>query len=110
MVALTVGLIVLWSITPLKNLLDQEAQIRTLRTEKKKTQRANNKLRRGITSLRKDPDHIEMLARRRLGLIKTDEVAYVVIEPPAIEVKQEPPEEPSSFWEKFADKLRSLFI
>lgn len=43
----------------------------------------NAALRAEIARLRTDPEHLEALARRRLGLLKPDEMVYRFVDPDA---------------------------
>jgi cell division protein FtsB len=55
-------------------------EIRLIR-EQEQYDRQNNQLREEIRLL-KTPEYIERLAREQLGLVKQDEIAVILVEPP----------------------------
>ena len=103
--------ITVWSFSPLSARLQQEHELATLQRKKAHYQKENKKLKIEIARLKKDPEHIEMLARKNFGFIKSGEEAYVVIEdkqafsakPAAKEADRAP-----SVWQLVKEKISEL--
>lgn len=79
--SLALFLMLLWALAPLTARLAQQKEIASLLSERRRVRQENTRLRRENRGLRKDPEYIEWMARRELGLIKSDEEAFVVIGP-----------------------------
>jgi hypothetical protein len=68
------------AIKPTKDLLQQKSRVTGIAQELTVLQRSNGRLEHRIAKL-KDPDYIDQLARRQIGLVKPGEVPYVVMPP-----------------------------
>ena len=66
------------AVYPVRTYLGQRAQIHTLERESLILERANVRLDHRIASLH-DPGELERLARECLGMVKTGEIAFVVV-------------------------------
>lgn len=92
--------------------LDQGQEIRALKQERGRNVRANKLLKKDIERLKGDPLYIELLARKDLGLIKSDEEAFIVISPDKqVQIEKRRPRPPRGLWqdiEKTAMKLLRL--
>ncbi|MEA2478067.1 MAG: Septum formation initiator [Actinomycetota bacterium] len=77
---LILGLLGAMAIKPTKDLLQQKSRVAGVAQELAVLQKSNGRLEHRIAKL-KDPDYIDQLARRQIGLVKPGEVPYVVMPP-----------------------------
>ena len=69
----------LWALSPIRVRLEQQRELNGLLKDKERLAGDNARLRDEIFRLELSPGYIEWLARKELGLIKSDEEAFVVI-------------------------------
>ena len=63
---------------PLRTYLNQRAEITGLQTDAQELERANAALEERIRQLH-TPDYLERLARECLGMVRPDEIAFIVV-------------------------------
>ncbi|HSJ33659.1 MAG TPA: septum formation initiator family protein [Acidimicrobiia bacterium] len=80
---LVVGVAVLTNVVPYRQILDQHRQVEAAAAELESLQDENSMLTARRDALQ-TPVEIERLAREKLGYVRPGEVAYVVLEPPAV--------------------------
>jgi len=80
---LVVGVAVLTNVVPYRQILDQNRQVEAAAAELESLQDENSMLTARRDALQ-TPVEIERLAREKLGYVRPGEVAYVVLEPPAV--------------------------
>jgi cell division protein FtsB len=80
---LVVGMAVLTNVVPYRQIVDQSRQVEAAAAELDALQEENAMLTARRDAL-KTPVEIERLAREKLGYVRPGEVAYVVLEPPAL--------------------------
>lgn len=80
---LVVGAAVLTNVVPYRQILDQHRQVEAAAAELETLQDENSMLTARRDALQ-TPVEIERLAREKLGYVRPGEVAYVVLEPPAV--------------------------
>ncbi|MDQ3878841.1 MAG: septum formation initiator family protein, partial [Actinomycetota bacterium] len=73
---LLLGLLGAMAIKPTRDLLQQRSRVAGVARELALLQHSNNRLEQRIAKL-KDPDYIDQLARRQIGLVRPGEVPYV---------------------------------
>ena len=73
-ILLGTSLIIIWSPRGLLHLRDLHQEYHELIEKNQTIQENNHRLYQEITRLRKDPDSIEHLARKELGLVREDEL------------------------------------
>lgn len=79
-VILVLGLLGAMAIKPTRDLLQQRSRVSGVAHELALLQQSNGRLEHRIAKL-KDPDYIDQLARRQIGLVRPGEVPYVVMPP-----------------------------
>ncbi|MFN2595493.1 MAG: septum formation initiator family protein [Actinomycetota bacterium] len=77
---LILGLLGAMAIKPTRDLLQQKSRVTGVARDLALLERSNGRLEHRIAQL-KDPDYIDQLARRQIGLVKPGEVSYVVMPP-----------------------------
>jgi len=70
----------IWSVSPLWQRLRQRRELTGLRAEMTSSKREEKHLRQEIDKLQNDNDYIEMMARKKLGMVRPGEESYLVIE------------------------------
>lgn len=80
---LVVGAAVLTNVVPYRQILDQHRQVEAAAAELESLEDENSMLTARRDALQ-TPVEIERLAREKLGYVRPGEVAYVVLEPPAL--------------------------
>lgn len=80
---LVVGMAVLTNVVPYRQIVDQSRQVEAAAAELDALQEENAMLTARRDALQ-TPVEIERLAREKLGYVRPGEVAYVVLEPPAL--------------------------
>lgn len=100
-------LAVAWAASPIQKRFAQKIEIDSLTKDKALRSGGNRELRDEIKKLRHDPQYIELLARKDLGLIKKGEKAYIVIEPDEQKPKKvkAPPALPQTLWQQLEDAV-----
>lgn len=78
-----VGVAVLTNVVPYRQIVDQSRQVEAAAAELEALQEENAMLAARRDALQ-TPVEIERLAREKLGYVRPGEVAYVVLEPPAL--------------------------
>jgi cell division protein FtsB len=76
--AVLVMVLGLFSVVPVRQYLEQRARVADLEEQARTLEAANDRLEAQIARLG-DPDVIERLARECLGMVKSGEVAFVVV-------------------------------
>jgi cell division protein FtsB len=76
--AIVVAALLLYLVTPLRAYLTQRAELAQLEREARELELENEALRRRVAELH-DPEYLEELARRCLGMVRPGEVAFVVV-------------------------------
>ena len=79
-VVLVLGLLGAMAIKPTRDLLQQKSRVTGVAHDLVLLERSNGQLEHRIAKL-KDPDYIDQLARRQIGLVRPGEVPYVVMPP-----------------------------
>lgn len=87
LILLLAGVLIVFSITPARELYKQWQEVKGLEKELSSVRRQNEKLKEEVERLKTDA-YIEQQARARLGLVKPGEQAYVIV-PPRQSVKEE---------------------
>lgn len=80
---LVVGMAVLTNVVPYRQIVDQSRQVEAAAAQLDALQEENAMLTARRDALQ-TPVEIERLAREKLGYVRPGEVAYVVLEPPAL--------------------------
>jgi cell division protein FtsB len=80
---LVVGMAVLTNVVPYRQIVDQSRQVEAAAAELEALEEENAMLTARRDALQ-TPVEIERLAREKLGYVRPGEVAYVVLEPPAL--------------------------
>ena len=80
---LVVGVAVLTNVVPYRQIVDQSRQVEAAAAELEALKEENTMLTARRDALQ-TPVEIERLAREKLGYVRPGEVAYVVLEPPAL--------------------------
>ena len=75
----------LWAISPVRERLNQNRQLASLVSDRHRVESENAGLGDEISKLENDPAYIELQARKQLGLIKSNEEAFIVIEKRAVD-------------------------
>ena len=75
---IVMGLILLATVAPLRNLNQQRAQLARLKQQTAQLEQQNEALQARVTQL-DDPTYLEQLARQCLGMVKPGEVAFVTV-------------------------------
>lgn len=85
MLTITILATSLWAISPVRERLNQNRQLASLVSERHRVESENAGLGDEISRLRSDTAYIELQARKQLGLIKSDEEAFLVIDKQAVD-------------------------
>ncbi len=105
LVGLFILLTILWSVSPLAARLKQGRELASLEKQYSDAENENRDLRNEIKKLRGDQGYIEKLARTNLGMIKSDEEAYVLIEQPEVVKEPKEPAPDPGLWESFKQTI-----
>ena len=73
--------LVIWAISPLSQRLDQQRELSSLKLQMSGAKDQESTLHQEIIKLQSDNDYIELMARKKLGMIKPGEDGYIVVEP-----------------------------
>lgn len=99
-----------WAASPISARMQQKKELAALALQLDDARMDNRRLRKEIKQLKSDPEHWEMLARRDLRYVKSDEKSYVVIE-------QEAPVEDTivtsttpTLWEQVTTQVKELSV
>lgn len=109
---LVVSLLVIasWSASPISARIQQEKELTALSSQLDEARADNGLLRKEIKQLEGDPEHWEMLVRRDLRYVKSDELAYVVVEQDApVEDVAVTPVKPT-LWEQVKTQVKELSV
>lgn len=98
---------VFWSLSPLKQRLEQGREIFRLKKEIAVTRLEKLRLYEEIKKLKTDKFYIEEIARKKLGLIKPDEEAYVVVDKKSPALKK--PAAKNGLWVQVKNFFKRLF-
>ena len=79
-VLLLLGLVGAMAITPTRELLQQRHRVADVSRDLSQLERSNRRLEARIAKLN-DPDYLDQLARKEIGLVKPGETSYVVMPP-----------------------------
>lgn len=99
-----------WAAAPITIRIQQQKELAALSQQRASVRADNRRLRQEIKRLKDDPEYWEMLARRDLRYVNSDEKAYVVIE-------QDPPVEAPkalalspTLWDQVKTQVRELSV
>lgn len=70
----------IWAIYPLRERLDQQRELNSLQARMSGAIKQESHLQQEINQLQHDNDYIELMARKKLGLIMPGEDGYIVVE------------------------------
>jgi cell division protein FtsB len=73
-----VSLVVLVGLPEFSNLVEARHNARTLATDIARLRQDNDALRAKVRSLREDPEAIEDVARRELGMLRPGEILFII--------------------------------
>jgi len=100
-----------WAASPITTRIQQEKELAALSRQRDGVRADNRRLRQEIERLKDDPEYWEMMARRDLRYVKSDERAYVVIEqePPVEDTTASTPSSPT-LWEQVKVQVKELSV
>jgi cell division protein FtsB len=105
---MTVAVLLLMAVPPARQLYSQRTDIEAAEKRLETLQRDNAELDRHLARL-EDPDYLEKLARKELGLVRPGEIGYVVVPgEPAPKKKEAAPAPADPWYERFLRSLREL--
>jgi cell division protein FtsB len=87
---MVLGAAVITNVVPYRQIIEQRRQV-TAASQELAALRAENAMLAARRQSLETPVEIERLAREKLGYVRPGEIAYVVLEPPAMPVPTAPP-------------------
>jgi cell division protein FtsB len=100
--------LLLMAVPPARQLYRQHTQVQAAERQLEALQRGNDELEEHLARL-EDPDYLEKLARRELGLVRPGEIGYVVVpEEPETERSEAPPSPSDPWYERLLRSIRGL--
>lgn len=101
----TLAVLLLMAVPPARQLYREHAQVQAAERKLQALKRDNARLDEHLARL-KDPDYLEKLARRELGLVRPGEIGYVVVPGETAPKKDAAPARPPHPW--YERIIRSL--